>query len=785
MLNLVQAVLCFIALLHGVMSQDGSNFNDDPKNAAYNAGYKDATLVSCGDKGNKESVKWAFQVDKDTQLDISTLDGKIDPNYDRAEFVKLEENTRNLLFNRSDGVQRTDAGQYRCEGKYTERNKTRWVELLVVDKFTCRIEDAKADNIWVEKETLYTTCEVYYGGKWPPRLRWNFDGVVDGVVDNTINGTVKTVRTLKKLVLKPEHNGKSLDCILDYAGPDVTDPTRSGVTPAFPYGDPCMDNGCNCSVKLPEVQYTARNIMVDGYEKDEKYKDGHKFNCSAIGNPEPAIRWVDSHGDNVKSPIESQLTVSSDMKGRNTYMCIANNTVGSLNYNITFSITFNTPHGKDGEWLGILYGISAGIGTTIIITVALVFLIRRWRIRRSNHAKPMKKWIAPTSSLNEQPSPGTCCRLSGSHAHFSSGSNCYTDDPTYVSHNSTFPGISNPLFSTLDEKLSLESDSPLYSYEIQRGNVYLEKVLGEGHFGVVYKANVAGLNESQKSTVAAVKSIKPHATEKDKQDLYNEMEVMATLPHHDNVVELLACCTFDDPIYLILEYMSTGSLKDFLRVQRNTQVSVNSLPASHRIRSYTDTSERSSQKLITFALQVSMGMEHISNHQLLHRDLAARNVLLDANQVCKISDFGLARDIIDRNEYQRESSGPLPVRWMAPESIWDNVYTTKSDVWSFGVLLWEIVTLGASPYPGMGPKQVMTGIQKGFRMEKPEHCAEKIYNIMQQCWNSSPDERPSFTDNIHALGAMLVKEESGSCIQLALYQDDLYQTLDPSEEEKV
>merc|ERR1712117_237113 len=127
---------------------------------------------------------------------------------------------------------------------------------------------------------------------------------------------------------------------------------------------------------------------------------------------------------------------------------------------------------------------------------------------------------------------------------------------------------------------------------------------------------------------------------------------------------------------------------------------------------------------------------------------AARNVLLDENPsapaslggsggdqwVCKVADFGFAKDVMANNIYERKSEGKLPIRWMAPESLYDNCYTTKSDVWSFGVLMWEIVTLGSTPYPGTPAATVMKSVRDGFRLEKPPHCDRCLYNIMSRCW---------------------------------------------------
>jgi len=291
-------------------------------------------------------------------------------------------------------------------------------------------------------------------------------------------------------------------------------------------------------------------------------------------------------------------------------------------------------------------------------------------------------------------------------------------------------------------------------------------ILGEGCFGQVWKCEALNIDGKKGTTTVAVKTLKESASEKEKKDLIAELNVMKMLDPHPNVVRLLGCCTQGtekEPIFVIMEYVAKGKLQEFLRKSRAEHYYGNLHGSSQKL---------TSRDLTSFCYHVAKGMEYLSSKKIIHRDLAARNVLVTEQNICKVADFGFSRDVMINLIYERKSEGRLPIRWMAPESLYDNIYTTKTDVWSYGVLMWEIATLGSTPYPGMSGSEVMKKVKEGHRLEKPEHCDREIFNMMFYCWDKDPVERPSFTQLVKDLEALLTKETD--YIDLNQFPDHAY-----------
>ncbi|NXH43623.1 FGFR1 factor, partial [Dicaeum eximium] len=324
-------------------------------------------------------------------------------------------------------------------------------------------------------------------------------------------------------------------------------------------------------------------------------------------------------------------------------------------------------------------------------------------------------------------------------------------------------------------------------WELPRDRLILGKPLGEGCFGQVVLAEAIGLDKDKPNRVTkvAVKMLKSDATEKDLSDLISEMEMMKMIGKHKNIINLLGACTQDGeaaragrcplwaglawlpahptipsgPLYVIVEYASKGNLREYLQARRPPGMEYCYNP------SRVPEEQLSFKDLVSCAYQVARGMEYLASKKCIHRDLAARNVLVTEDNVMKIADFGLARDIHHIDYYKKTTNGRLPVKWMAPEALFDRIYTHQSDVWSFGVLLWEIFTLGGSPYPGVPVEELFKLLKEGHRMDKPSNCTNELYMMMRDCWHAVPSQRPTFKqlvedlDRIVAMTSNQVGEE--------------------------
>ncbi|XP_076068480.1 tyrosine-protein kinase Abl isoform X2 [Oratosquilla oratoria] len=262
-------------------------------------------------------------------------------------------------------------------------------------------------------------------------------------------------------------------------------------------------------------------------------------------------------------------------------------------------------------------------------------------------------------------------------------------------------------------------------WEIERTDIAMKHKLGGGQYGDVYEAVWKRYN-----ITVAVKTLKEDTMAL--KDFLEEAAIMKAMKH-PNLVQLLGVCTREPPFYIVTEFMSRGNLLDYLRVCNREEVN--------------------EVVLLYMATQIAAAMEHLESNNFIHRDLAARNCLVGENHLVKVADFGLARLMRD-DTYTAHAGAKFPIKWTAPEGLAYNKFSTKSDVWAFGILLWEIATYGVSPYPGVDLTNVYHLLESGYRMDCPQGCPARVYELMKKCWLWTPADRPTFSYIHHALETM-------------------------------
>ncbi|OCT87060.1 tyrosine-protein kinase CSK [Xenopus laevis] len=246
-------------------------------------------------------------------------------------------------------------------------------------------------------------------------------------------------------------------------------------------------------------------------------------------------------------------------------------------------------------------------------------------------------------------------------------------------------------------------------WALKMRDLKLQHTIGKGEFGDVMLGELQGVK-------VAVKCIKNDATA---QAFIAEALVMTQL-QHKNLVRLLGVIVEDkSDLFIVTEFMAKGSLVDYLRSRGRSVLG--------------------GECLLKFSFDVSEGMEYLESNNFVHRDLAARNVLVSEENIAKVSDFGLTKEAS-----AIQDSSKLPVKWTAPEALRDKLFSTKSDVWSFGILLWEIYSFGRVPYPRIALKDVVPKVENGYKMDAPDGCPPVVYDVMKQCWHLDPKQRPTF-----------------------------------------
>ncbi|XP_060096306.1 macrophage colony-stimulating factor 1 receptor [Heteronotia binoei] len=637
-------------------------------------------------------------------------------------------------------VQLSNTGEYICFGNSSEGSSNTSAILQVVERGFVHLsilQNTSQEVSLTESLKLHILIDAYHRvHNWT----WTYTNPSGGSQNATLNSWMSSDHTRNTLTLS-----KSWE-------------TVSGMYTFFAEnGDANASVTFNITEKVPPEAYVVNNNSTSlwceaaGYPapRIEWYKLPHHHSaprCSQDGelikkDPSPQIIHAIPFG---KVSVKSILLVE-ETEDNITFCCLAINSEGN-------DPNFYKPPSKVIQMTPTNISktlIASFVGTTIFLLLCIITLFYKC----TKKPKYEVRWKIIESS---------------------EGNNYIFIDPTLLHYN---------------EK-----------WEFPRNNLQFGKTLGAGAFGEVVEATAFGLGKEDSVLKVAVKMLKSTAHADEQEALMSELKIMSHLGHHENIVNLLGACTHGGPIFVITEYCPHGDLLNFLRkVAENLIIqdltvdsSFDSTVADYKnmylgkkyVRSdsgfgsqcigdnylemrpvatsvsmpakghSSDSEEEKENKpvlglreLLRFSSQVAQGMSFLASKNCIHRDLAARNVLVADGQVAKICDFGLARDIMNDTNYVVKGNARLPVKWMAPESIFECVYTVQSDVWSYGILLWEIYSLGKSPYPGMKvDSKFYSLVKQGYHMARPDFASDDMYNIMKACWNLEPTQRPTFIE---------------------------------------
>uniref|UniRef100_F7G6A5 Fibroblast growth factor receptor n=1 Tax=Callithrix jacchus TaxID=9483 RepID=F7G6A5_CALJA len=480
-----------------------------------------------------------------------------------------------------------------------------------------------------------------------------------------------------------------------------------------------------------------------------------RFRCPAAGNPTPSISWLKNGkefrgehrigGIKLRHQQWSLVMESVVPSDRGNYTCVVENKFGSIRQTYTLDVLERSPH-RPILQAGLPANQTAVLGSDV-----------EFHCKVYSDAQPHIQWLKHVEVNGSKVGPDGTPYVTVLKVSLESNASMSSNTPLVrIARLSSGEG---PALANVSE-LELPADP---KWELSRARLTLGKPLGEGCFGQVVMAEAIGIDKDRaaKPVTVAVKMLKDDATDKDLSDLVSEMEMMKMIGKHKNIINLLGACTQGGPLYVLVEYAAKGNLREFLRARRppGLDYAFDTCKPPEEQLTFKD--------LVSCAYQVARGMEYLASQKCIHRDLAARNVLVTEDNVMKIADFGLARDVHNLDYYKKTTNGRLPVKWMAPEALFDRVYTHQSDVWSFGVLLWEIFTLGGSPYPGIPVEELFKLLKEGHRMDKPANCTHDLYMIMRECWHAAPSQRPTFKQLVEDLDRFLTVTSTDEYLDLS------------------
>ncbi|KAF7710303.1 inactive tyrosine-protein kinase 7 [Silurus meridionalis] len=449
------------------------------------------------------------------------------------------------------------------------------------------------------------------------------------------------------------------------------------------------------------------------------------LHCQATGEPQPYIQWMVK--DKALSTSTSRFKempngslIISDVTTADTgkYTCIAGNSCGIRHRVVQLYVVEKPNNNRDSDEGKTPYKMIQTIGLSVGAAVAYIIAVLglMFYCKKRRNAKRLQKGL-------DGEEPEMECLNGGAMQH----------------NGQTTAEIQEEVALTNLETVSRaeKCQSNTDKFHFPRADLQIITTLGEGEFGEVFLAKAQGIEEGEEQTVVLVKSLLSR-DELSQSEFRRQVDMFGKM-NHSSIVRLLGLCNDTEPHYMILEYIDLGDLKQFLRISKSKDEKLKPQPISTKTK-------------VSFCAQVAAGMEHLSNHRFVHKDLAARNCLISGERQVKISALGLSKDVYN-SEYYHYRQSLIPLRWLPAESVFENDFSTKSDVWAFGVLMWEVFSHGELPYSSLSHEDVLEGLQAGtLKLSAPETCPSKVYKLMIQCWAPSLKERPSFSELTQALG---------------------------------
>ncbi|XP_048100480.1 neurotrophic tyrosine kinase, receptor, type 2a [Alosa alosa] len=440
--------------------------------------------------------------------------------------------------------------------------------------------------------------------------------------------------------------------------------------------------------------------------------------CKTSGRPRPDIIWALSPEI---TDHKTSLTPGFEQSSQ-AACCSLKCAVSEPSY---YEIGTESPTGettmeqREDRVVYVVVGIA--VITFVLIVLMLVFL---------KFGRNSKFGIKGTSSVisNEDDSASPLHHVSGGSTTPSSSE--LGPEPVVIGL-TKIPVIENPQYFSSSNMLKTDT----FVQHIKRHSIVLKRELGEGAFGKVFLAECYNLTPEQDKTLVAVKTLK-EASENARKDFRREAELLTNLKH-EHIVTFYGVCVESDPIIMVFEYMKHGDLNKFLRAHGPDAVLVGETQEQCEL----PVQMLSQAQMLHIAQQIAAGMVYLASQHFVHRDLATRNCLVGENLLVKIGDFGMSRDVYSTDYYRVGGHTMLPIRWMPPESIMYRKFTTESDVWSLGVVLWEIFTYGKQPWYQLSNNEVIECITQGRVLQRPRCCTQEVFELMLGCWHREPHMR--------------------------------------------